>query len=51
MPAESLQLIGRYRVRSAYMVPTQFHRLIRLPADVRAKYDVSSLRSARVGRR
>jgi long-chain acyl-CoA synthetase len=26
------------------MVPTQFQRLVRLPADVRARYDVSSLR-------
>ena len=26
------------------MVPTQFHRLLALPEDVRAKYDVSSLR-------
>jgi long-chain acyl-CoA synthetase len=25
------------------MVPTHFHRLLRLPAEVRAKYDVSSL--------
>ena len=26
------------------MVPTQFHRLLALPEEVRAKYDVSSLR-------
>jgi long-chain acyl-CoA synthetase len=42
---EMLRLIERHRVRTGYMVPTQFHRLLQLPADVRAKYDVSSLHS------
>ena len=28
------------------MVPTMFHRLLALPDDVRARYDVSSLRSS-----
>ena len=41
----SLALIERFRVRSAYMVPTQFHRLLQIPADVRSKYDLSSLHS------
>jgi long-chain acyl-CoA synthetase len=41
----SLQLIEQHRVRSGYMVPTQFHRLLQLPAEVRSKYDVSSLHS------
>ena len=27
------------------MVPTQFHRLLALPDEVRHRYDVSSLRS------
>ena len=40
---ESLRLIDRHRVFSAYMVPTQFHRLLQLPDDVRSRYDVSSL--------
>jgi long-chain acyl-CoA synthetase len=44
-PERSLQLIEKYRVRSGYMVPTQFHRLLQLPAETRAKYDVSSLHS------
>ena len=35
--------IEQHRVRTAYMVPTQFHRLLQLPDDVRAQYDVSSL--------
>lgn len=42
---EMLRLIDRYRVTHSHMVPTQFTRLLALPADVRAKYDVSSLRS------
>ncbi|MGY4098438.1 acyl-CoA synthetase [Nocardia sp. R16R-3T] len=44
-PEEMLRLIDKYRVTHSHMVPTQFHRLLALPADVRAKYDVSSLRS------
>ena len=42
-PELTLQLIERHRVRTGYMVPTQFHRLLQLPADIREKYDVSSL--------
>jgi long-chain acyl-CoA synthetase len=41
----ALALIDRFGVRSAYMVPTQFHRMLRLPAEVRDKYDVSTLHS------
>lgn len=44
-PEEMLRLIDKYRVTHSHMVPTQFHRLLALPAEVRAKYDVSSLRS------
>jgi long-chain acyl-CoA synthetase len=40
----SLQLIARERVTHSHMVPTMFHRLLALPAEVRARYDVSSLR-------
>jgi long-chain acyl-CoA synthetase len=43
-PAEMLRLIEKYKVTNSHMVPTQFHRLLALPADERAKYDVSSLR-------
>jgi long-chain acyl-CoA synthetase len=42
-PEQVLGVIERCRVTTAYMVPTQFVRLLRLPEDVRAKYDVSSL--------
>src|SRR5579863_4475163 len=39
-----LELMERYRVTHSHMVPTQFHRLLALPEDVRHKYDLSSLR-------
>jgi long-chain acyl-CoA synthetase len=42
-PEAMLQQIEQYKVTSSHMVPTQFNRLLKLPADVRAKYDVSSL--------
>ena len=44
-PEETLRMIERHRVTSAYMVPTQFVRLLRLPDETRARYDLSSLRS------
>jgi long-chain acyl-CoA synthetase len=44
-PEETLRLIEQYRVVAGYMVPTQFNRLVRLPEDVRDKYDLSSLHS------
>jgi long-chain acyl-CoA synthetase len=43
-PEEMLRLIARYRVTTSHMVPTQFHRLLALPEEVRNGYDVSSLR-------
>jgi long-chain acyl-CoA synthetase len=43
-PEGMLERIERYRVTTSHMVPTQFHRLLSLPENVRARYDVSSLR-------
>ena len=43
-PEGMLELIDRYKVTTSHMVPTQFHRLLALPEDVRAKYDCSSVR-------
>ncbi|MFI7421652.1 AMP-binding protein [Nonomuraea sp. NPDC049684] len=43
-PVDILELIQRHHVTNAMMVPTMFHRMLQLPEDVRAKYDVSSLR-------
>ena len=41
----TLQSIDTYKTESAVMVPTHFVRLLALPDDVRAKYDVSSMKS------
>jgi len=38
-----LAIIERERITHLHLVPTMFVRMLRLPADVRAKYDVSSL--------
>ncbi len=43
-PEGTLERIERYRVTTSHMVPTMFHRLLQLPDDVRARYDVLSLR-------
>ena len=43
-PEEMLRLIEKHRVTHSHMVPTQFHRLLDLPEEVRSRYDVSSLR-------
>ena len=42
-PAETLRLIDQYGITHTHMVPTMFHRMLALPDDVRAKYDLSSL--------
>ena len=44
-PEEFLALVERYRVTVVQVVPTMFVRLLKLPAEVRNRYDVSSLRS------
>lgn len=41
---ELLQLIERHRISHLNMVPVMFNRLLKLPAEVRQKYDLSSLR-------
>ena len=38
-----LQYVERYRVTSTHMVPTHFHRLLRLPDETRTSRDMSSL--------
>ncbi|MFG1942729.1 AMP-binding protein [Nonomuraea sp. NPDC048826] len=42
-PEAVLELVERYRVTNAMMVPTMFHRMLQLPEEVRRRYDVSSL--------
>ena len=41
---EALKAIDTYKTESTVMVPTHFVRLLALPDDVKAKYDVSSMR-------
>ena len=42
---DALALVEDHAITHTHMVPTMFHRLLSLPAEVRATYDVSSLRS------
>ena len=42
---EFLAAVERHRVEQVQMVPTMFTRLLRLPQEVRDRYDVSSLRT------
>src|SRR3954453_20081929 len=44
-PEQALALIDGHSVTTAYMVPTQFVRLLRLPSEARSKYDLGSLQS------
>lgn len=44
-PETVLATIERERITSAYMVPTMYHRMLRLPDETRHSYDLSSLQS------
>lgn len=48
-PEEALCLIARHRITMSFMVPTMLNRIVNLPAEVRARYDVSSLRIITTG--
>ena len=39
----TLELIAQHGVTHAYLVPTMYQRLLALPADVRARHDLSTL--------
>lgn len=41
---ETLRLIHQHRCTHTHMVATMFHRLLQLPEEVKARYDLSSLR-------
>jgi len=43
-PEETLRLIEKHRIENAVMVPTMFVRILKLPAEVRNRYDLSSLK-------
>ena len=45
-PEEFLRLVQQYRATHTQVVPTMFVRMLKLPADVRTRYDVSSLQMA-----
>ena len=45
-PEAALALIEQHRVTHSQWVPTMFIRMLKLPAEVRARYDVSSLQVA-----
>jgi acyl-CoA synthetase (AMP-forming)/AMP-acid ligase II len=45
-PEQYLDLIERHRVTHTQLVPTMFIRLLKLPDEVRARYDLSSLTMA-----
>lgn len=45
-PEDALRLIERYRITHSQWVPTMFVRLLKLPAEVRKAYDLSSMQMA-----
>ncbi len=45
-PERYLELIERYKVTHTQLVPTMFVRMLKLPDEVRSRYDVSSLKAA-----
>jgi len=45
-PEKALALIEKYKITDSQWVPTHFVRMLKLPADVRSKYDLSSLKCA-----
>jgi long-chain acyl-CoA synthetase len=40
----ALALVDKYRCTNSHMVPTQFKRMLSLPDEVKAKYDLSSMK-------
>jgi long-chain acyl-CoA synthetase len=42
-PEDALRFIEKYRCTTAQWVPTHFVRMLKLPPEVRARYDLSSL--------
>ena len=42
-PEQYLAFVEKYRVTHSQLVPTMFSRMLKLPEDVRSRYDLSSL--------
>ncbi len=45
-PEQFLELVERYRITHSQLVPTMFSRMLKLPEEIRARADVSSLEIA-----
>jgi long-chain acyl-CoA synthetase len=45
-PEAALAAIGKYKINASQWVPTHFARMLKLPEDIRRKYDVSTLATA-----
>jgi long-chain acyl-CoA synthetase len=45
-PEGTLEMIQRTKATHTHMVPTQFHRMLHLPEEVKQRYDVSSMKVA-----
>ena len=45
-PERFLELVEKYRVTHSQLVPTMFSRMLKLPEEVRRRYDLSSLECA-----
>lgn len=43
---EFLKLVEKYKITQSQLVPTMFVRMLKLPEEVRRRYDVSSLKGA-----
>ncbi|MGB3487461.1 MAG: acyl-CoA synthetase [Xanthobacteraceae bacterium] len=43
---EFLKLVEKYKITQSQLVPTMFVRMLKLPDELRAKYDVSTLKGA-----
>ena len=41
---QTLALIEQYRIDTVFLVPIMYVRLLRLPEEIKAKYDLSSMR-------
>jgi bile acid-coenzyme A ligase len=44
-PERYLQLVQKYKATWAYLVPTTMARIMRLPTEVKKKYDISSIKT------
>ena len=45
-PEETLAVIQRYHITDGQFVPTHFVRMLKLPSEIRTKYDVATLKCA-----